>query len=125
MHAHLKNECTEDEKCHNLMTWLIFPSLLFAFLSFYFDHFDVESKVKIAMLTFKKSKLLVSFQPIYLSQKRYSEIIESTAVMLLSLVSEQIVWRKTRRPRSHCFPFCVHRLDVLLLGKAKATLFKF
>ena len=21
-HAHLKNEFTEDEKCHNLMTWL-------------------------------------------------------------------------------------------------------
>ena len=26
-HAHLKNDLTEDEKCHNLMTWLISVSL--------------------------------------------------------------------------------------------------
>ena len=28
VHAHLKNEITVDEKCHNLMTWLIsgYPS---------------------------------------------------------------------------------------------------
>ena len=24
VHVHLKNEFTEDEKCHNLMSWLIY-----------------------------------------------------------------------------------------------------
>ena len=28
-HAHLKNDFTEDEKCHNLMSWLVCCSLAF------------------------------------------------------------------------------------------------
>ena len=38
-HAHLKNEFTEDEKYHNLMTWLNYTDMGFTAIQDYFTYY--------------------------------------------------------------------------------------
>ena len=42
MHARLQNEFTEDEKCHNLMKWLISAFVVIGDLAFYHGIFETR-----------------------------------------------------------------------------------
>ena len=50
-HAHLKNEFTEDEKCHNLMSWLK--------LTFLRQKVDIALVIVIKVLPIRSSALSI------------------------------------------------------------------
>ena len=47
-HVHLKNEFTEDEKCQNLMSWLIWDNFLLSFFFLFLHRNMLQVLIRIA-----------------------------------------------------------------------------